>query len=71
MCVLSELTEVLGADPDGKVLLCVLREPHALHYLLHCCVVAVLQLHRAIGAIHAVDAHFFILLNKRTFHKQD
>lgn len=48
MCRISELTEVLGADPDGEVLLGVLRETHAFHDLLHRRVVAVLQLHRAI-----------------------
>lgn len=56
-----ELTEVLGADPDGEVLLRVLREAHALHNLLHCGVVAVLELHGAVRAVHAVDAHFLIL----------
>lgn len=61
MCLLSELTEVLGADPDGEVLLGVLRETHAFHDLLHRCVVAVLQLHRAIRAVHAVDTHLLVL----------
>lgn len=57
----GRLTEVLGADPDGEVLLCVLGETHAFHDLLHRRVVAVLQLHRAVGAVHAVDAHFLVL----------
>lgn len=64
MCVPSALTEVLGADPDGEVLLRVLREAHAFHDLLHCRIVAVLQLHGAVGAVHAVDAHFLVLWNE-------
>lgn len=42
MCLMSELTEVLRADPDGEVLLGVLGKTHAFHDLLHRCVVAVL-----------------------------
>lgn len=45
---MSELTEVLGADPDGEVLLGLLRKTHAFHDLLHRRVVAVLELHGAI-----------------------
>lgn len=48
LCVMSELTEVLGADPDGEVLLGLLRKTHAFHDLLHRRVVAVLELHGAI-----------------------
>lgn len=70
MCLLRELTEVLGADPDGEVLLGVLRKTHAFHDLLHRRVVAVLQLHRAIRAIHAIDAHLLILFNRHTCHEQ-
>lgn len=36
------LTEVLRADPDGEVLLCILCEAHSFHDLLHRGVVAVL-----------------------------
>lgn len=57
----TALTEVFGADPDGEVLLGVLREPHAFHDLLHGRVVPMLQLHGSIGTIHAVNAHLFIL----------
>lgn len=41
-CLTCGLTEVLGTDPDGEVLLGLLRKTHALHDLLHCCVVTVL-----------------------------
>lgn len=66
-CRVGELTEVLGTDPDREVLLGVLRQTHAFHDLLHRRVVAVLQLHGAIRAIHAVDAHLLILWNKHTY----
>lgn len=68
---MSALTEVLRADPDGEVLLGVLRETHAFHDLLHRRVVAVLQLHGAIRAVHAVDTHLLILWNTQTYRKEN
>ncbi len=68
--LMSELTEVLRADPDSEVMLGLLRKTHAFHDLLHSRVVAMLQLHRAIRAVHAIDTHLLILRNKQTYHKQ-
>lgn len=68
---MSELTEVLGADPDGEVLLGLLRKTHAFHDLLHRRVVAVLELHGAIWAVHAVDSHFLILWNTHMYNEEN
>lgn len=68
MCL---LTEVLGADPDGEVLLGLLGEAHALHDLLHGRVVAVLQLHGAVRAVHAVDPRLLILAQQRDQNKKE
>lgn len=60
------LTEVLRADPDGKVLLRLLRQSHAFHDLLHSCVVPVFQLHGAVRSIHAINSHLLVLKQTHT-----